>query len=154
MKFRMAEEKHINELAEMRWIHSYEETSDFNISKEEFLKECSKFLKKGMEAGDWIYWIAEDNGTIISNIYVHRIRKVPKPNKLHAEIGYITNVHTRKEYRNKGIGSSLLRKVTEWSKAAGIELLFLWPSDRSIPFYTREGFSEKNDIIELILNEG
>ncbi len=153
MNFRMAIEKDINSLAEMRWIHSYDENSNFNISKEEFLKECSVFLKNAMEMGNWVYWIAEDNGDIIANIYIQRIKKVPKPHKLHAEIGYITNVHTKEEYRNKGVGTKLLKEVVEWSKTSGIELLFLWPSKKSVPFYEREGFLEQNEIIELILDE-
>lgn len=153
MNFRMATEKDINLLAEMRWIHAYDENSDSNVSKEEFLKECSNYLKNGMKMRNWVYWIAEENGEIISNIYIQRIRKVPKPHKLHAEIGYITNVHTKKEYRNKGIGTQLLKEAIEWSRNSGIESLFLWPSERSVSFYKREGFSLQNEIIELILDE-
>lgn len=153
MKFRIAVQEDINSLSEMRWIHSYHENNKLNVPKEEFLKECSEFLKNGMEMGNWIYWVAEDNGEIVSNVYIQKIKKVPKPHKLNAEIGYITNVHTKEEYRNKGIGTQLLKKVIEWAKTSGIELLFLWPSKRAAAFYERAGFSSQNEIVELTLDE-
>jgi N-acetylglutamate synthase-like GNAT family acetyltransferase len=68
---------------------------------------------------------------------------------LDGEIGYITNVHPKEEYRNKGIGTELLERVIGWAKENKIELLFLWPSKRSIHFYERQGFSMKNEIMEL-----
>ncbi|MEW8995905.1 GNAT family N-acetyltransferase [Clostridium sp.] len=42
-----------------------------------------------------------------------------------AEIGYVTNVHIIEEYRNKGIGTELLKKVKQWAIENKIELLFL-----------------------------
>jgi RimJ/RimL family protein N-acetyltransferase len=152
MEFRIAGEEDIDSLSEMRWIHSYHENNEFNVSKEEFMKECGKFLKKGMEMGNWVYWVAEDKGQIVSNIYIQKIKKVPKPHKLNAEIGYITNVHTKEKYRNMGIGTQLLKKVIEWAKTTEIELLFLWPSKRAAAFYERAGFSSQNEIIELTLD--
>ena len=94
-------------LSEMRWEHEYEEEGKFNISKEDFIKQCNLFLVNGFKSGTWEYWIAEENNIIVSNIYINRIRKVPKPQKLFAEIGYITNVHTKAEFRNKGVGTEL-----------------------------------------------
>lgn len=138
-------------LSEIRWEHEYEVESQFSITREEFISECNSFLIKEMERGTWAYWIAEDEGNIIANIYVNRIRKVPKPHKLFAEIGYVTNVHTKKDYRNKGIGTELLKRVKQWAVDNNIELLFLWPSERSVSFYKREGFKVENEIMELEL---
>lgn len=138
-------------LSEMRWEHEYEVETQFSITKEEFINECNSFLIKEMERDTWIYWIAEDEGNIIANIYINRIRKVPKPQKLFAEIGYVTNVHTKKDYRNKGIGTELLKRVKQWAVDNNIELLFLWPSERSVSFYKREGFKVENEILELEL---
>ncbi|GKX64748.1 GNAT family N-acetyltransferase [Inconstantimicrobium mannanitabidum] len=151
MVFRLATESDLETLAEMRWQHEYEETNNFNITKDEFISHCKVFLKEGLESNTWVYWIAEEEGSIIANIYVNRIRKVPKPQKLFAEIGYITNVHTKEEYRNKGTGTELLNKVKHWAVENEIELLFLWPSKKSVNYYERQGFSMKNEILELEL---
>lgn len=151
MIYRLAKESDISMLSEMRWEHEYEEEGEFNISKEDFIKECNLFLANGLRSGTWEYWIAEENNIIVSNIYINRIRKVPKPQKLFAEIGYVTNVHTRAEFRNKGVGTELLKKVKQWAINNKIELLFVWPSQRAISFYERQEFSINNEIMELEL---
>lgn len=149
MIYRLATKSDISMLSEMRWEHEYEEEGKFDISKEDFIKECNLFLVNGLDNGTWEYWIAEENSEIISNIYVNRIRKVPKPQKLFAEIGYVTNVHTKTKFRNKGIGTELLKKVKQWAINNKIELLFVWPSQRAVTFYERQGFSVNNEIMEL-----
>ena len=90
-------------LSEMRWEHEYEEEEKFDILKEDFIKECNLFLVNGLKSGTWEYWIAEENNIIVSNIYINRIMKVSKPQKLFTEIGYVTNVHTKVECGNKDI---------------------------------------------------
>ncbi|MBL4934441.1 GNAT family N-acetyltransferase [Clostridium sp. YIM B02515] len=149
MIYRLATESDVSMLSEMRWEHEYEEEGKFNISKEDFIKECNLFLVDGLKSGSWEYWIAEENNKVISNVYINRIRKVPKPQKLFAEIGYVTNVHTKAEFRNEGIGTELLKKVKQWAINNKIELLFVWPSQRSVAFYERQGFSSSNEIMEL-----
>ena len=149
MIYRLATESDISSLSEMRWEHEYEEEGEFDISKEDFIKECNLFIVNGIRSGTWYYWIAEENNIIISNIYINIIRKVPKPQKLFTEIGYITNVHTKIEFRNKGIGAELLKKIKQWAIDNKIELLFVWPSPKSVTFYERQGFSMNNEIMEL-----
>ncbi len=151
MVYRQATEKDIPMLSEMRWEHEGEEEGHFEISKEDFISECSLFLINGLRNGSWVYWIAEDDNSVVANIYINRIRKVPKPQKLFAEIGYVTNVHTKVEVRNNGIGTKLLEKVRQWASDNKIELLFIWPSQKSLSFYERQGFSIHNEIMELKL---
>jgi len=153
MKYRLAKEEDLNSLAEMRWLHEFEEDNCSNMGKKQFITEFKEFLKKGLEWGNWVYWVAEDSDGIVANIYINKIRKVPKPQKLFAEIGYVTNVHTKEKWRNRGIGTQLLKEVVTWSKENGIELLFVWPSERAVGYYEREGFKEKNEIMELLLEE-
>ncbi|GGH88826.1 RimJ/RimL family protein N-acetyltransferase [Pullulanibacillus pueri] len=150
MHYRLATEADIELLAGLRWVHEFEETeTPFAISKDDFIRQCTSFLKEGLATRQWAYWIAEEKGDLIANIFIRRIQKVPKPQKLVAEIGYITNVHTKIEYRNKGIGTELLKRVKQWATDNKIELLFLWPSEKSINYYKRQGFSAQNDILEL-----
>lgn len=149
MNYHIATEDDIPELSEMRWQHEFEEEEINCARKEEFLAECNSFFSEGLKNGSWVCWIAEENNTLVSNICIHRIRKVPKPQKLFSEIGYVTNVHTRAEYRNKGIGTELLKQAKLWASANRIELLFVWPSTRAVSFYERQGFSGDNEIMEL-----
>ena len=71
-----------------------------------YVDECAAFLRWGIGDGSWVCWVAELEGQIVSHICLRRVRKVPKPNRLHDEIGYVTNVYTRPAYRGRGIGSA------------------------------------------------
>lgn len=148
MILRTANEFDIEALADMRWEHEYENAGSLNFSRERFTQAFSQFMKEGLN-GNWVVWVAEEKGEIISNIFIRKIRKVPKPQKLFAEIAYVTNVHTKVTHRNMGVGTELLKKVKGWAAENNIELLFLWPSEKSVSFYMREGFSSDNEILVL-----
>jgi N-acetylglutamate synthase-like GNAT family acetyltransferase len=51
----------------------------------------------------------------------------------------------------EGIGTELLKAVKQWARENRIELLFVWPSEKSVTFYERQGFLVENDIMELEL---
>ena len=134
-------ERDLPALAEMRWNFRTEDSPDTpRTSKDAFIAACTGFLRRGLEMGNWVYWIAERDGTMVSHIFVQRIAKVPKPNRLHEEYGYVTNVYTRPAYRRQGIGSELLRRVQAWAKEQDLEMLIVWPGGNAVPFYEREGF--------------
>jgi len=154
MIYKEATEQNIMQLVEMRWDFEYENRKfDADISKDVFFQNCYLFLKDGMDKGDWVYWIVEEDNLILSQVFVRKIRKVPKPQKIIDEYGYVTNVYTRPHYRNKGIGQKLMEKVKEWSLHNDLELLIVWPSKRSIKFYERAGFINQNEIMEFIVRE-
>ena len=58
---------------------------------------------------------------------------------------------TKEEYRNKGIGTELLKYIKNYLKDIKCELIFAWPSDNSINWYKKNDFKEDNDIMECIL---
>ncbi|MEI6287327.1 MAG: GNAT family N-acetyltransferase [Bacillota bacterium] len=152
MNFRLATENDIPELCALRWEHESEvDDTVANQSIVEFEKAFSRFAKEAIASGNWAFWVAEDKDVIIANVFINRVRKVPKPQKLVAEIGYLTNVHTKIEYRNHGVGTTLMKHVAAWARDNSVELLFLWPGERSVVFYERLGYSSINDVMELDL---
>jgi GNAT superfamily N-acetyltransferase len=118
---------------------------------EEFQVEMLAFLTEAFASSSWAIWLAEEDEQITANLYIRRIRKVPNPAHFMAEIGYVTNVYCIPERRNQGVGDQLMQAAQEWAKAEGLELLFLWPSKRSVPFYLRHGFSKENAILEFLI---
>lgn len=42
-----------------------------------------------------------------------------------------------------------MNHVVNWAKKKDLELLIVWPSNQAIKFYERQGFKNKNDIMEL-----
>ncbi len=156
MEYRLAGSQDTNRLAEMRWAHKNEdepldEGTPFDAAgREEYIRVCSNFLKQALQE-EFSCWVAEQNKVIVSHIYVVKVRKIPKPGKLDGIWGYVTAVYTVPEYRNKGIGSTLMDKVKAWSREKGLEHLIVWPSEPSVPFYKRAGFSSETDMLELPL---
>lgn len=156
MEIRLANEADYNELALMKWEHGVEDDIDYGehnldgVNKDEFVEEFFAFLKAHKE---YDIIVAEKNGIVVSAMFVYLIPKLPKPNGNAKFIAYLTNVYTKKEYRNKGIGTQIMNYIKSYLIEKKCELLFAWPSDNSIAWYQRNGFSEDNEIFECPLCE-
>ena len=156
MEIRLANEADYNELALMKWEHGVEDDIDYGehnldgVNKDEFVEEFFAFLKAHKE---YEIIVAEVNGIVVSAMFVYLIPKLPKPNGNAKYIAYLTNVYTKKEYRNKGIGTQMMNYIKSILIEKKCELLFAWPSDNSIAWYQRNGFSEDNEIFECPLCE-
>lgn len=104
MKIRIANVTDYKELALMKWEHGSEDDIDYGehnldgVNKDEFIEEFVAFLKAHK---DYDIIVAEENGVVVSAMFVYLIPKLPKPNGNAKYIAYLTNVYTKKEYRNK-----------------------------------------------------
>jgi GNAT superfamily N-acetyltransferase len=154
IQYRMATDQDLAQLAELRWDFRDEDGVEHPVvSQSEFIEACIIFLKRGLESGYHTYWVAEQEGEIISQVFVHRIDLVPRPCKVQDQFGYITNNYTKPVYRNQGIGSELIERVKQWARSEDLELLIVYPSDEAVTFYERAGFCSDNDVMELKLRE-
>ncbi len=114
--YRMANEADVDELAQMRWDFRLEEAPGTTTHDHPtFLDACTAFLRQGLVQERWTYWIAQVETRIVSHIFIQRVPKVPKPNRLADELGYVTNVSTRPAYRGQGIGTQLMTRVFAWA---------------------------------------
>jgi GNAT superfamily N-acetyltransferase len=147
--YRRTTEADADELAQMRWDFRLEEAPGATVHDQaSFLQACAAFLRAGLREQRWTYWIAEQDGQIVSHIYIQRVPKVPKPNKLDDALGYVTNVYTRPAFRGQGIGTALMTHVLQWAKEHDLESLIVWPSETSVSFYQRAGFRGSPDMLE------
>lgn len=145
--FRPATPDEFPQLAELRWQFRSEHDVDHpkfdpsEAARAEFIPVCLEFLQQGQAEGRWTFWIAmQEDGLIVSNAYLYRIPKVPRPGRLHGQMGYVTNVYTRPAWRGQGIGVQLLSTMQTWARENGIERLILWPAEGRQGFYARLGF--------------
>jgi len=147
--YRTATETDVDELALMRWDFRLEEApGTTRHDHATFLSACANFLRQGLCEQHWTYWVAQRDQQIVSHIYVQRVAKVPKPNRLDDALGYVTNVYTRPAYRGQGIGTELMTYVLMWAKEQDLESLIVWPSETSVRFYERAGFRGSPDMLE------
>ncbi|MBP3950207.1 GNAT family N-acetyltransferase [Bacillus suaedae] len=143
MNIRLAEGKDCKQLIKLRWDSTIEFDEKNEIEEalyDDFEKECQAFLENALTSDQWFIWVAEENGKIVSNIYIKLIQKVPRPGRVTYPFAYMTNVFTTREFRNKGIGSTLLSRIKEWTRVNKYEFIIVWPSDDSINYYKKNGY--------------
>ncbi|WP_053363334.1 GNAT family N-acetyltransferase [Bacillus sp. FJAT-27251] len=141
MEIRLAEAKDISQLIKMRWDFTIEyDESKSCASFDEFEKECQSFLENASASGQWFIWVAEESGKILSHIYIELINKVPRPGRITHPFAYMTNVYIMPEFRNRGIGSKMLKRINSWIKENNYEFVIVWPSEESIHFYQKNGY--------------
>lgn len=143
-------------LANLRWSWRVdEEGGNPAESREGFITRFSGFAKEAL-AGRWTVWVAASDGVIVANIWIYRVPKVPSPGVTTRDFGYMTNVYTVPARRNSGVGTQLLEAVREWAHETDIELLIVWPSDASVPWYRRGGYVPATDtfVMEVAGYEG
>lgn len=156
MDIRLAGERDFRQLAEMKWLHAAEDDIDYGehnlngVDKPKFIGQFVEFLK----ADDhYKIFVADDSGVIASAMFVCEIPKIPKPNGSSNSIAYLTNVYTRPEYRNRGVGTLLLGHIKNYLTDRKCELVFAWPSDNSVNWYERNGFLQNGEIHQCVLGE-
>jgi GNAT superfamily N-acetyltransferase len=141
MNIRLAGAKDIKQLIRMRWDFTIEYDESKRLeSFDDFEKECRSFLENALNSGKWFIWVAEENGKVVSHIYIELIEKVPRPGRVTYPFAYMTNVYTVPEFRNTGIGSKVLTFINDWIKENNFEFVMVWPSDESINYYKKNGY--------------
>ncbi|WP_028549585.1 GNAT family N-acetyltransferase [Paenibacillus sp. UNC451MF] len=152
MNIRKADINDIPQLISMRWQF----TLEHEVVQPEVYKECTdiyaEFLKSALNDSRWTIWLSEREGKILSHVYIQQVDVVPRPGKKLSPLGYVTNVYTLPEYRNRGICGEILEKAKLFAKEENLELLIVWPSNKSINFYQRHGFSQNTENMVAVLN--
>lgn len=135
----------------MRWDFTIEfDESKKNESFSDFEKECHLFLEKALQSERWIIWVAEENGAIVSHIYIELIDKVPRPGRTTYPFAYMTNVYTIPAHRGTGIGSRMLNKINKWIEDNHYEFVIVWPSQEAISFYKKNGYVHSKEPMEYV----
>ncbi|RGY63953.1 GNAT family N-acetyltransferase [Fusobacterium ulcerans] len=123
-----------------------DETSEI----EELIKETGNYYTNHIDK-DLFCWFAEIDGKIaaVASMYIFcRIPYFQNPVGLE---GYILNVYTLPEFRNKGAASKLITEIIAFSKNSAIKKLWLNSSEAGKEIYKSLGFKENDNEMELFL---
>ncbi len=139
-------------IAELRWLLK---TDDGRVltegCKQEFTDRYQKHLEESDRDAHTVHWLIDDDGVIVGVMTVRIVQKEPSPGKESESWGYLTNSFVIPEKRNRGLGTQLFESIKSWAIDLGLELLIVWPSEASYPFYRRAGFKGRDDPLELVL---
>lgn len=154
--FRLADRRDAHQLGDLRWRLKTDDSSDFSIrERNDFIAAFVGLTELALERHNepFFHWVADLDGRLIAVMSVRKVLKVPSPESFDGCWGYLTNCYTLPEYRSRGIGANLLSAIKEWAKKQELELLVVWPSDRSYAFYERNGFHRDPDPLVLQIQD-
>jgi GNAT superfamily N-acetyltransferase len=138
---RRATNADVEQLVEMRCDFTFEDLEPHESTiRPGYAADCRRFLENAIALGNWHIRVADADGEIVAHLFVALIDKVPRPVRANSKIAYLTNVYTRPSHRGQGIGAQLLRRAQQAADDDNVELMIVWPSEASVPFYARHGF--------------
>ena len=137
-------------LANLRWEFRSGKNAPIE-TREAFLARCESWMRTELtSSASWRAWLAEQDGAVVGQVWVHLIQKVPNPAAERERHMYLSNLYVRPEARG-GVGTRLLEAALEWAVSQHVDRVVLWPTDRSRPLYLRHGFTADVDLLELEL---
>jgi len=100
----------------------------------------AKSVWQNIKNQDIKYFIAKENGKIISSCYICIIPNLTRGGK---SIGFIENVITDEKYRKKGIGKTVMENAIKYAKEQNCYKVLLQSGNKRTdahPFYEKLGF--------------
>jgi GNAT superfamily N-acetyltransferase len=99
-----------------------------------------------------VTWLAEADGRAVGMLNLLVFRRMPRPRSPEAPggpdaWGYVANVYVEPAARDTGTGGALLDAATSHADEHGFARLVLSPSERSVPFYERAGFTTATSLM-------
>jgi GNAT superfamily N-acetyltransferase len=142
----------VGELARLRWELYAEQEGVVAETPEAYRERFAGFAGSALTSDAWRSWVARDGDRLVAAMWLHTVPRVPVPGKRAGSIGYLTNVYVAPAYRNAGLGARLLDRVKAWCADEGYSLVIVWPTERSRPFYRRNGFERPDEpfVLDLV----
>ena len=143
MDFREAGKQDIEDLVEMRKAYLSE---DYGGMTDQQMRALETLLPEYFSrhiGEDFIAFIAQEDGEIVSTVFLVIIEKPANPSFLTGKTGTILNVYTKPRYRRKGIASKLLQMALQKAKKDNLSFLELQVTREGESLYRKQGFVQE-----------
>ena len=133
-------------VADLRW--SWARESDHAIGpwrgERDFISAVSSWVDDPLRT----VWVAHTPTQAIGMVCLTEYVRMPSPRAGAAgSWGYLGHLYVRPEYRGTGIGGQLIDCVLREAADRGFRKVILSPSKKSMPLYSRHGFTSDNDVM-------
>lgn len=149
---RQANLEDIDKLAILRVEQQKAEEKEKYKCNDTTLQNNSKaFFEKHLDR-DYFCFVKEIDDKIIATCAIQIIEYLPLCTNLSGKIGYISNVYTKEEFRNKGIQKELMAKCIDFLKSKNISIAELGSSNPiARHIYQKFGFYKKENAMKANL---
>jgi GNAT superfamily N-acetyltransferase len=153
-RIRLGTEDDATELARLRWAFTEEQGYATGGDRESFATAFAGFLEDALSSGRWMVWVADAGDHLVGHVYLQVVSVVPRPGRQpKLRWGYVTTFFVDPRFRGAGVGTELMDALVEFAQTQELELLQVWPSERSVTLYRRAGFVTSPDAMELPLEK-
>jgi GNAT superfamily N-acetyltransferase len=151
IKFRLAKPADLSELARLRWEHAESSKRATRPINADFCESYKEFMLARLANEEWLVLVAETDGRLVGCVYLQKIARLPRPDRLRREYGSITVPFVQKDYRGKGLRAELLRGIAEVAQAEGLEYVIAQPNAGNRSVFQLLGFKQGEAEMELCL---
>jgi len=120
---------------------------------ETFQDQCRGRLREFFECGEYVGWLASSSDApdqIIAGAGVQLRETLPHPSDVsglaQGRHALIINVFTEPEWRRRGVGELLLKRIIDWSGEQKLDRLILHASENGRSLYERLGFVDTSEM--------
>ena len=140
---RIANKMDIDKIVQIRIKQQKDDWKEEYIDKYNLMNTTKIYLEKHLN-NNFYAFIEEKDNDIIAICCLKVIEYLPQCND-NGKQGYVCNVYTRDEFRNKGIQTNLLKEVINFAIKNNLcELNLETDSEKSISIYKKLGFDFDN----------
>ncbi|MBN1532258.1 MAG: GNAT family N-acetyltransferase [Spirochaetes bacterium] len=154
LSIRKATLRDIDEVVDLRMKLLYEMGRSDRIDGTEALRTATRgYFIKRMQTGEFTVWLAESGGDAVSMTCIHLIENPPEDEVLGGTEGYVMDIYTEKEWRGRGIATSLLEQVILYARGMDAKKLVLDTIGTDRRIYEKQGFRKTTSEMELLLKQ-
>ena len=153
MIFRKADSKDVGDLIKFRKEQLVEENLKEGRKDEKIIdNELKKYFTKNIKNNTFISWVAIEDNEIIATSGLCFYQLPPTFSNPSGKVAYVTNMYTMKEYRRRGIATTLLEKIINEAKLLDYKILRLHTSLDGKSIYMKYGFIDSDGFMHLRMN--
>jgi GNAT superfamily N-acetyltransferase len=143
MNLREAVSSDIPQLVQMRLEYLTEDHGGMLPEHRERLEQdLPVYFQKNLMHSLHVY-IAEDNGEIVTTVFMVITEKPGNPHFLSGKTGLLLNVYTKLDYRRQGLAGTLINRAIEDAKRLDLAYIELSATQAGYPLYRKLGFEEE-----------
>ena len=145
IEYSIASRDEIQDLERLRLNYLFADHPDMTFEEADKVRESlPSYFEKHLGV-DMFAFIARDmdyKGEAIASAFLVVVEKPANPNFIHGKTGEVLNVFTSKQYRNLGIGSTLMKMLVDKGSDLGLDYVKLSATDMGYSMYKNLGFED------------